>query len=337
MSNFIRMGVALVILFAVDVGSAHAARLRCVNPDTDESVTTTPAAVKRSIRLLRRKMRKRAILFTDLSANAQRSRRRIDKALAENSWCTVLFDLRDIEDAVQLIRVDSDFTLAKFTTLDRWLRTADFDRRQRTRAQNHVNRGAALIAKGGYVMANKALNRAVVALLHVADGWQIPPAMPVVSRGELKDVRVSNTEVAEACPNVRPATPLGPMVRRLRTVMNDRRIRLTDYRAGPTLLRDLNHYRRLGARWPAVRVVCAMIHRTTEVNISVGLLTGRLMRLDGLRKERALSDARDEEFRVRVRAITDAMGISDFTTAHRLSEGLTVMMGDRKMPGAEIR
>ncbi len=327
----------IAILIISTAADASAAQLECTNPNTDEISRTTLGAIKRSMRQLQRKMRKRDILFVDLPSAARRSRRRLEISLAEENWCNVFFDVQNIDDAVGMINIDSAFTSAKFTSLDHWLRDTSIDPATKTIAQRQVKKGTALMSKGNYAKANKALNRAVIAILGVKDGWTIPESLPGAEKLALKNVVIKESDVKKGCPNAGPQTPLEPTIKRLRQAMKERGIRIDDYTLGVALLNDLKHYRNMGATWPALRIVCVMIYKTKSIDIDIGLLSGRLMRLNRLRNQRKLNASKDEDFRVQIRAITSAMGMSDFVEAHALSEKLSISMGYPRKPKLKLR
>ena len=318
--------------------------VECINPDTDEKVPVVVPKVKKAIPSFRKALVKKGIHMLDLSDDAHHASRKLTAAIAAKDWCAATLAQRELEDALVVVEIESEFVNQKFSRVERWVRGGEWSEEKRTAAERELANAAAEISAGRHVEANDILTKLLLALFEVGDLWTLPETIPEVAdeSGGSDVPTVDEWEVEEGCPKLAEqghgtASDLTRVQAELRRAMDARKVRMSDIRKSEPLLRDLHSYVELDATWPAVRVACVLLARVKAIEIDLSFTMGRYQLVNRLRRAQELDEKRDDAFRVSIRAASDAVAARDFTAAHAKLEEAMVFLGEPAQPSATFR
>lgn len=324
-----------VVLLLVGVAPVHAAKvIECTNPATDDKFKMSMREIKQSVKILTKELGREQVHMLDLPEEAQNDSRGLPAALAAEDWCKAANYARSIEDAIYGTRVHSEFVNQKFSRVELWVRAGDWDPATKMAAERLIALAAAKISEGEHVAANAQLNKTINTIFGTKGLWELPESLPDVSaavEGGAKAV-VNEDDVAGGCPKLAAkgrgnADDLTEVKKRVKRAMNQRQVRTTDIKGGEALAGDLDSYTKLKAIWPAIRVGCALLHKTKTLEIGLGVTMARYHRVNKMRREKELSEEEQKRFSELVRVISDAVAATDYETAFANLERAFVILG----------
>jgi hypothetical protein len=336
--------VLSVSLFLLAVAPSPAP-LICTDPTTGDKKPVKPPQVERALKAARDLMKQRGVHILDLPTQVQDRRRRLPNDLAAKDWCIIRSHVVALEGALSLAKVDQGFLSAKFSRVERWVRAGITDDKQKADAERILVTAAAQMADRKFEPANKTLNRALALLFGSADLWALPEALPALP--DTQGVATSNAgvtdpeEVKAACPTLvkkgaATQDDFDSMRTKVAKLMDQRRVRLLDIKAGEQLSAELASYRKLNALFPATRVLCAIHKRVNDLEVDLGSCMKRFQGVNHLREGKTLSDIAHERFSELVRSASDHIAKSEFAQAHGDLDDLLVLLGEPRLPSAAL-
>ena len=336
------LGLSLALLCVS--APPRAAGLICIDPTSGDKMQVKPAQVEQALKVDRDLMKKRGVHILDLPIEVQDRRRRLPKDLVAKDWCVVRSHVIALEGALVLAKIDQGFLSAKFSRVERWVRAGIDDEKKKTDVERMMATAAAQVADRKFEPANALLNRVIAILFGSTDLWAIPDKLPEVSEAAGATTvagAIDPEEVKEACPAVvkkgkATLEDLDAMLGKVQKLMDQRRVRAGDIKAGEQLLADLASYRKLNALFPATRVLCAMHKRITDLVIDLGTCMKRFQEVNHRREKNGVSDVIKDRFAELVRAATDHIANQQYDQAHAELEDLLVLLGAPRLPSAEL-
>ena len=339
-------GLVLSVALLAFAAPPKAAPLVCTDPATGDKSPVKPPQVEKALKAARDLMKKRGVHILDLNAEVQDRRRRLPADLAAQDWCVIRSHVAALEGALVLAKVDQGFLSAKFSRVERWVRAGLKDDKAKADAARLMATAAAQMADRKYDQANAALNKVISLLFGSSDLWALPAALP-----ELPDApgtsaanagAIDPEEVKETCPAIAKkgsatVDERDAWIAKVGKLMDQRRVRLLDIKAGDALLADLASYEKLTAIFPETRVLCAMYKRVKDLEIDLGSCMKRFHVINGLRDKQGLSDITKDRFSELVRSATAHIANREFDAAHADLEDLLVLMGEPRLPSAALK
>lgn len=336
--------LAFLFCLVLSGGAAAKKTVECTDPDTKEAFTVTVPQVRRGQADLKRKLKRSGFHMLDLSQSAQDASRALARALAAKSWCAAALQVRVLHAEISNVRLHPELVSEKFARLERWVRGAEWPQSTQTRAERILANVAAKIAQGDHLVANKQLNGLIGVLFNTRTVWDLPQALP-----ELKNVepaggaraQLKEAHIKAGCPKLTKqgsasAGDLKDLRRTLQSLMNGRKLRVTDIDEGPALLQDLQSYVELKAFWPAARVLCSIKGQLAQMEIDLGFTMARFHLINQLSREGTRTAEEDARFRELVRSASAAIADANFQDAHRDLEALLVLLGQPDPPAAAL-
>jgi hypothetical protein len=335
-----RILIAFILLSTPAAGLAKPAE--CTDPATGAKTVIRPGRAQRDLKALRRTMEKYGVHILDLPQAVQERHRNLPDFIANKDWCAVYAQVIAIEDALGRIHIDQSFISAKFTRVERLARSVN--PATLPEIERMMAKAAAQMADRRFEKTNAVLNRVVTKVLGFSDVWRLPKSLPdseVKATAEAKAPPIDAKEVEAGCPSFAKrgkATRenLASTLTRLGELMDRRSIRPFDLKGGEQLVADLTHYNKLSAIWPAARIACALIERTRQVEIDVGLVSKRFQRVRLMREKGQLSSDAEDRYTELVRSAGDHIGNKRFAEAHAELDSLLVLLGEPGRPSGAL-
>ncbi len=316
-----------------------AASVECVDPSSGNKAQVRISEIREGLARVRRAMQKHGVHILDLPAAVRDRHVNLDKFMEAENWCSVYSQVTDIEGALGMTKIDQAFITAKFARVERWGRKVTEPATNEKVGRLMAN-AAAQLADGHFEKANGLLNNVIAAIFAINDVWRVPAGILDLDDGEgpvSGAEQITKQEVEEGCPVLGKSgksnsEEFQKTLTKLRILMNTRGVRPMDYKGGEKLAIDLQNYARLAAYWPAVRIACAMLARTNQIEIDLGVVQKRFLRAKNLKESRGLGAVDEERFKELVRAASDQIMKREFDAAHRSLETLLVLVGEPAEP-----